>query len=351
MMRRLFFFMSTVVILAYSNLVLANSAPVVSNVTASQRGDDSKLVDIYYSLTDADGDNCTIWVFVSDDDGVSWRVPAWAFSGHVGSGVTPGSKHVIWDAATDVPGRIGSFKVRVYADDGNGTAPKVLVPGGLFAFNNTPNPDDWVYVDSFLIDKYEVTNQFYCQFLNDSDPDGTYWHSEMEIERFGVAGNYSYSVQAGRENCPVRWLQRSWASAFCVWRSDLEGMTYRLPTEQEWEKAAAWDPVEQHYYKYGYHQDSVIDCSWCNWNGSACISNTTEVGRYNGSNGTNDAKSYYGCYDMSGNVREFVEGNISKGGGWSDGTTGNMVLYHVFDASGSTHADNLGFRCVMVVDP
>ena len=37
-------------------LLFANSAHVVSNVTASQRTDDSKLVDIYYNLVDADGD-------------------------------------------------------------------------------------------------------------------------------------------------------------------------------------------------------------------------------------------------------------------------------------------------------
>ena len=46
-------------------LLFANSAPVVSNVTANQRTDESKLVDIYYTLADADSDNCTVWVFIS----------------------------------------------------------------------------------------------------------------------------------------------------------------------------------------------------------------------------------------------------------------------------------------------
>jgi len=324
----------------------ANSAPVVSNVTASQRGDDSKLVDIYYSLTDADGDNCTVWVFVSDDDGVSWRVPAWAFSGHVGAGVTPGSKHVVWDAATDVPGRVGSFKVRVYADDGNGTAPKVLVPGGWFPYQNTSDPDNWVYVDSFFIDKYEVTNQFYCQFLNAGGHDGC-WDSSQEIVRSGETGNYFYSVEAGKENHPIRWLNYIDAQTFCTWRSDLEGMTYRLPTYYEWEKAAAWDPIEQHFYQYAFHSDS-IDSSWCNYLDSG-IGTTTEVGHYNGGNGTNDAKSYYGCYDMNGNVREFLPGRV-RGGSFNDSTTATNNLW-----SGNVNSDdkftNVGFRCVMVVDP
>ena len=330
-------------------LVFANSAPVVSNVTASQRTDESKLVDIYYNLSDADGDNCTVWAFASDDDGVSWRVPVWAFSGDVGSAVTPGSKHIIWDAATDIPGRIGDFKVRVYADDGNGTAPKVVVPGGSFPYQNTGNPENWVYVDSFFIDKYEVTNQFYCQFLNSGNDN--YWYSNQEIVRSGGAGNYIYTVQAGKENYPARWVNYYDAEGFCVWRSNLEGMTYRLPTEQEWEKAAAWDPTELHFYSYGFHQDT-IGCDWCNY--SDCgIGTTTEAGYYNGSGDTQNAKSFYGCYDMTGNIREWTYYGTSyayyRGGGFNDG--GVTTSYRPSSLlNKDTRSSNVGFRCVMVVD-
>ena len=331
-------------------LVFANSAPVVSNVTASQRTDESKLVDIYYNLSDADGDTCTVWAFVSDDDGVSWRVPAWAFSGDVGSTVTPGSKHITWDAATDIPGRIGDFKVRVYADDGNGTAPKVVVPGGSFPYQNTTNPDAWVYVDSFFMDKYEVTNQFYCQFLNAGNDN--YWVPGQEIVRSGESGNYIYTVQAGKENYPVRFVCYYDAEGFCVWRSNLEGMTYRLPTRQEWEKAAAWDPVEQHFYIYGCHIDTGLNCDWCNYFDCG-IGTTTEAGHYNGSGGTQNAKSYYGCYDMTGNVREWTyhEGSTAyyRGGGFTDDGP-YIATYYENTASKSSRDTRLGFRCVMVVD-
>lgn len=222
MMRVLSFLLTVAAFLTFCNPIFANSSPVVSNVTASQRSDDSKLVDIYYDLTDADGDSCTVWAFVSDDNGASWRVPAWAFSGDVGSGVSPGNKHIVWDAATDIPGKIGDFKVRVYADDGSGTAPKVLVPGGSFPYNNTSNPDEWVHVDSFLIDKYEITNQFYCQFLNAGGNDD-HWHPDQEIERTGQSGSYIYTVDAGKENYPIsftvqfhfRSLSLSGANSLC----------------------------------------------------------------------------------------------------------------------------------------
>lgn len=348
-MRILFFLILIVVTSIYCGSAFANSAPVVGNVTASQRGDDSKLVDIYYSLADADGDTCTVWAFVSDNNGVSWRVPAWAFSGHVGSGIAPGSKHIVWDAATDIPGKIGSYKVRVYADDGNGTAPKVLVPGGSFPYQNTTNPDNWAYVDSFLIDKYEVTNQFYCQFLNSTGWDDA-WDSRMEIERTGTSGNYIYTVRAGKENFPVRYPNCYDAEAFCSWRSTIEGVTYRLPTEQEWEKAAAWDPVEQHFYYYGFHSDT-INCTYSNYNN--CVGTTTEVGRYNGTEGRQNAKSYYGCYDMTGNVREWTYDSSTsshyRGGGFNDDGVATTYYIPSYLSKNSRYAV-LGFRCVMVVD-
>ena len=97
-MRRVIFFFA---VLVFSVLpVFANSAPVVSNVTVSQRTDGSKLVDIRYNLYDADNDKCTISVKVSSDGGSTWTVPAVSFTGAIGSNITPGTgKLIIWDSA------------------------------------------------------------------------------------------------------------------------------------------------------------------------------------------------------------------------------------------------------------
>ena len=291
----------TIIFVIFPAIGLANSAPVVSNVTAAQRDDNSKLVDIHYDLVDADGDYCTVWILVSDNDGVSWSVPAMTLTGHIGHNIAPGNnKHIIWDAGADMPGRVGTYKVRVFADDGKGPADMVLVPAGAFPYQNSMT---LIFVESFLIDKYEVTNQFYCQFLNNACPDGSHWNNSMEISRVGNSAPYYYTVFPGRENYPIRYVLYSDASAFAEWRGTLDGGTYRVPTGPEWEKAAAWDPVQQHYYTYGFHSDS-IDCSWCNYNG--CVGAFMPVGSYNGTGGRNDAKSYYGCYDMSGNVAEWT---------------------------------------------
>ncbi len=327
----------------------ANNAPQVSNVTASQRGDASRLVDIHYTLTDADGDACTVWVSVSDNGGTSWTVPARTFTGDIGMNIAPGAnKSIVWDAGLDMPGRVATFRVRVWADDGNGPAAMVLVPAGWFPYQNVSNPNQWVFVDTFLIDKYETTNQFYCQFLNAGGNDD-HWDSNQQITQQGTAGNYYYTVIAGMENYPVIYVNYTDATHFAVWRSTLEGRTYHLPTQGQWEKAAAWDPVAQHYFMYGFHQDT-ISCAWCNyWPGPACVGTTTPVGYYNGTGGRHDAKSYYGAYDMSGNVWEWtnVSSGVIRGGSWDNCDATYCRCVSGMTYSTSERRSYVGFRLVL----
>ena len=81
-----------------------NHAPVVSNVTAAQRGDGSNQVDVYYDLIDLDGDACTLWLEVSNDGGSTWGIPVFHVSGHVGESVASGTRRrIVWDAGTDEP--------------------------------------------------------------------------------------------------------------------------------------------------------------------------------------------------------------------------------------------------------
>ena len=136
---------------ATSGVAWANSAPDVTNVMASQRGDDSKLVDITYNLADADGDPCTVWVSVSDNGGVDWWVPARTFTGDIGMGVTPGAgKAVVWDAGADWNQNYSQqMRFRVTANDGGSSSPAgmVLIPADQDAMRRhdeaeqTPEPE------------------------------------------------------------------------------------------------------------------------------------------------------------------------------------------------------------------
>jgi formylglycine-generating enzyme required for sulfatase activity len=359
-------FLTIILVTILPVCVLANSAPVVSNVTATQRADDSKLVDIHYDVADADGDNCTVWAVASDNNGISWQAPVITTTGAIGGGVAPGvGKHIIWDAGRDMPGKVGNYKVRVIADDGKGPAPMIFVPAGNFLYKldwycnwSGGHEEHWIYVNSFMIDKYEVTNTFYCEFLNSADPCGNYYSSHMtEIARGGSYGNYYYTVNPGKENYPVRWVSRYGAEAFAQWRSSIYGGTYRLPTQEEWEKAAGWDPVLQKLWRYGFQRD-IADCNWCNYHITDvgdCYGGSLPVGSFNGTGGKNDAKSYYGCYDMTGNVSEMVTAgdypNL-RGGSWRTYDYRCEVSWQgCCDISYcSSDSDDVGFRLVLVAE-
>ena len=176
-------------------------------------------------------------------------------------------------------------------------APMCLVPAGTFTTSTSVD----VYLDAYYIDQYEVTNELYAMFLNDGGNDD-HWRSDMSglISRTGSAAPYTYQAVSGLGRRPVGYVTWFDATDFCAWRSSAEGLpadTYRLPTEAEWEKAAGWgDPARTSLWTYAIQSDS-IDCNSVNCD--YCVCRSTDVGSYTNYN------SYYGCYDMSGNVQEW----------------------------------------------
>lgn len=267
----------------------ANSAPVVSNVTASQRTDGSKKVDIRYNLADADGDACAVTVQVSNDNGATWTVPITALTGAVGSGVTPGTgKLIVWDCKVDLPGAFGSqYKVRVCADD-RPVGGMVLIPAGEFLMGNSFTGEGYsdelprhaVYVSAFYMDRYEVTNAQYAAALNWAKAQGNLITvTSGVVYKYNTGTSYPYcsttsapagspnygeysritwngttfGVTSGKENHPMVVVSWYGAVAYTNWRSAMQGKPlcydlstwncywnsgYRLPTEAEWEKAA-----------------------------------------------------------------------------------------------------------------
>ncbi len=230
----------------------------------------------------------------------------------------------------------------------------------------------------------EVTTAQYVEFLNAVAATDTYglYNSRMDgltqysaISRSGSSGSYEYSAKAGWENRPVVYVSWYDTLRFVNWLNNgqlsgaqdatttedgaytFSGATtvsernseadYWLPSEDEWYKAAYYNPVTGEYYDYATSSDDEpvagVDANYYDGGyveGSPYY--TTEVGEY-------DNESPYGTYDQSGNVWEWNETLISgqyrgmRGGSWAFSAI-YLSASHRNSYSARDEHDNLGFR-------
>ena len=237
-------------------------------------------------------------------------------------------------------------------------APMCAVPAGEFRTSTGST----VYLDAYSIDKYEVTNELYVTFLYAGGNDDHY-HSEMsaEIAYIGTPEAHTYQIVNVAEQKPVRWVTYFDAIDFCDWRSAAENRpagSYRLPTEAEWDKAAGWgDPARTSLWTYAFQSDS-IDCNKAHY-ADCAGGHTREVGSYTAS------KSWYGCYDMTGNVLEWCSDwwggtypssmsnptgpttgmyRVLRGGSWLIDAPRCRIAYRNYNTPSYVRYD-YGFRC------
>jgi formylglycine-generating enzyme required for sulfatase activity len=114
----------------------------------------------------------------------------------------------------------------------------VSIAGGTFQMGRddgpaAESPAHAVTVKTFLIDKTEVTNAQYAEFLQ-----ATGYPPPSGKERPDWKPWVGDKPPAGQEQWPVRNVSASDAETYAKWLSKRDGVTYRLPTEAEWEYAA-----------------------------------------------------------------------------------------------------------------
>ncbi|MBD3182425.1 SUMF1/EgtB/PvdO family nonheme iron enzyme [Candidatus Poribacteria bacterium] len=216
----------------------------------------------------------------------------------------------------------------------------VEIPAGSFQMgSNNGDPDEkpvhTVYLDTYYIDVYEVSNKLYKKFIDDT---GHRKPKFWDDAKFNLPG---YPVVG------VTWED---AKAYAEWAGK------RLPTEAEWEKAARGGLVREKYpWGYGINHDKA------NYQGTGSKdtwSYTAPIGSFE-PNG-------YGLYHVAGNVWEWCsdwysptyyansprqnpkgpdsgKGRILRGGGWSSFPPDLRVSERFFSASAPE--DKFGFRC------
>ncbi len=163
----------------------------------------------------------------------------------------------------------------------------VLIPAGTFIMGINDikveqRPSHEVYLNPYYIDRYEVTNAQYYEFLDYIKKTGDHskCHKDEPISKDHTPLNWEDDYYNYPEYPIVRvdWYD---AYAYAAWAGK------RLPTEAEWEKAARG--TDERRWPWG----DEWDFKKCN------IGDPKSVGSYE------EGKSVYGCYDMAGSVGEW----------------------------------------------
>jgi formylglycine-generating enzyme required for sulfatase activity len=164
------------------------------------------------------------------------------------------------------------------------------IPGGTFKMGRDGGPDNEKpehaeTVNAFSVSKHEVTNEQFYEFMAESayKPSSTdkflsHWENNRPIK--------------GEEKAAVRWVNMDDVLAFIAWRSKKDGVTYRLPTEKEWEYVAR-NGAKSNLYPWGDKFDpkcAVVD-----------------QGEHDPKAvGTASCPNSWGVYDLIGNVLEWT---------------------------------------------
>jgi formylglycine-generating enzyme required for sulfatase activity len=206
------------------------------------------------------------------------------------------------------------------------------------------SPQHLVTLDSFWMDRTEVTNAQYARCVADGNC--------SPPSESGSWTRDSYYGDSQFDDYPVLYVSWYGADTYCRWAGG------RLPTEAEWEYAARGP--DGMIYPWG---NDAPNNTLLNYD-HGLSGDTTEVGAYP------TGASWVGAVDMAGNVREWVndwydsdyyassplhnpqgpgtgDRKVRRGAGWSTDDYQNVRATKRAYAEPDSRGDvSVGFRCV-----
>jgi ergothioneine biosynthesis protein EgtB len=211
----------------------------------------------------------------------------------------------------------------------------IKIPGGIFELGYDPNwqqpfyydieaPLHRVYLNDFMIDRYPVTNGAYLEFIEAGGynefrywlSDGwdvirkNGWQAPLYWEQDG-SGEWGRTDFRGRKAIrdlrdePVTHISYYEAWAYARWAGK------RLPTEAEWEKAAAWDEDSgrKRIFPWGDALPEAVHANLFEGNRWA----PSPIGAYPG------GKSYYEVEQLVGDMWEWTTSEFMPYPGFKSG--------------------------------
>jgi iron(II)-dependent oxidoreductase len=247
-------------------------------------------------------------------------------------------------ATLSLPGNGATFQLTKTMKSQPDGAEMILVPAGSFVYGsdqnelrsllrsikagwadifNTEQRRQTKILPAFYIDRFEVTNELYNRFV--------------QVTKYQRPSRFARYPQLNAPRQPivgVGWID---AEAYCRWSKK------RLPTEEEWEKAARG--TDGRTWPWG---------------------NEPEDSRFNGVSAGNfgpvavgsfpKGDSPYGVADMAGNVWEMTSGNwqgsakAMRGGSFLNSKSEVRVTVRWSAGDEARGANWLGFRCAVSAD-
>jgi serine/threonine protein kinase/formylglycine-generating enzyme required for sulfatase activity len=167
----------------------------------------------------------------------------------------------------------------------------IEIPGGTFQMGRndgppTEGPAHAATVSGFWMDKTEVTNAEYALFVRESN--------HAPPEHWG-----GIKPPSGQERLPVSNVSYEDALAFAEWRSKRDGVTYSLPSEEEWEYAAR-NGDKNNLYPWGNA-----------WQAGRAATQESGVGAAQPVGTYAQGMNRWGLFDLVGNVWEWTSSKAS----------------------------------------